>query len=119
MDGRYLMARRAPEQHLAEFWEFPGGKQEENETLQECLEREILEELNLIIRATNPVCESIYSYDRGEIKLIAIHAAVLSGELRLSVHDRAEWLTPSEILKLKLAPADIPIAQYLFDTHGN
>lgn len=117
--GEWLLARRGTGQHLEDFWEFPGGKLEDNETLHECLEREILEELNLVVKASEIFTESIFSYENGKIKLVAIHALLVSGDLRLSVHDRVEWLKPTEIIKLRLAPADIPIAQNLMRIYGN
>ena len=50
-DGKLLITSRPKGRHLAGFWEFPGGKQEEDETLRRCLEREIKEELGVEIRA--------------------------------------------------------------------
>jgi len=46
-DGKILIARRKPETNLAGKWEFPGGKLEQGETPEECLYREILENLEL------------------------------------------------------------------------
>ena len=110
-----LVVRRGQGEKLAGFWEFPGGKVENPETLQECLERELFEELDIATKVTNVVAVSDYKYDNGSINLVALEAEILHGEISLSVHDKLRWLTPSEILELKLAPADIPIAQALFE----
>ena len=110
-----LVVRRGLGEKLAGYWEFPGGKVEHPETLQECLERELFEELDIATKVTNVVAVSDYKYDNGAIKLVALEAEILHGEIKLSVHDKLRWLTPSEILELKLAPADIPIAQALFE----
>ncbi len=48
-DGRYLIARRKAGVHLAGYWEFPGGKREHGESLEECLRRELREELNVLV----------------------------------------------------------------------
>ena len=53
-EGRYLIARRKSGVHLAGFWEFPGGKREPGETLEECLRRELLEELSIRIDVPIP-----------------------------------------------------------------
>jgi 8-oxo-dGTP diphosphatase len=111
--GSFLIARRAPGEKLAGFWEFPGGKVEPNETHQDCLERELQEELGLTIRAGDVITESVYHYEHGSINLVAISASIVEGEIRLSVHDEVEWLSIDKIIGLNLAPADIPIAQQL------
>lgn len=108
-----LVVRRGQGETLAGFWEFPGGKVELPETLQECLERELFEELDIATKVTSVIAVSDYKYDNGAIKLVALEAEILQGEIKLSVHDKLRWLTPNEILELKLAPADIPIAQAL------
>ena len=110
-----LVVRRGQGETLAGFWEFPGGKVELPETLQECLERELFEELDIATKVTSVVAVSDYKYDNGAIKLVALEAEILQGEIKLSVHDKLRWLTPNEILELKLAPADIPIAQALLE----
>ncbi|WP_127015516.1 NUDIX domain-containing protein [Anoxybacter fermentans] len=48
-DGKFLIARRK-EGHLSGMWEFPGGKIEEGESPEECLKREIFEELGIILQ---------------------------------------------------------------------
>ena len=112
-DGRYLLARRAPEQNLAGYWEFPGGKIEANETPEDCLIRELREELHLETRVLEHFCNSVYHYERGAINLMAYRTEILDGEIQLTVHDEVGWFLPPELLKLNLAPADIPIAKRL------
>jgi mutator protein MutT len=52
-DNKVLLTRRAPGQSLEGYWEFPGGKVEEGESLQECLKREIFEELGVQVMLGN------------------------------------------------------------------
>ena len=110
-----LVVRRGPREKLAGFWEFPGGKVEHPETLQECLERELFEELDITTKVTDVVAVSDYKYESGAIKRVALEAEILHGEISLSVHDKLRWLPACKILDLKLAPADIPIAQALLE----
>ncbi len=112
-DERILLARRGPAQQLAGYWEFPGGKVEEGESLEECLKREIHEELGLATDIGDVFAQSEYHYDHGAFRLIAMRAYIISGEIRLHVHDQAEWVPIPDLLNYDLAPADIPIAQKL------
>jgi len=112
---RYFVARRGPAEKLAGFWEFPGGKAEEYETLQDCLKRELKEELGVVANVGDELTSSDYIYEHGSIRLVALETTIVSGRPTLTVHDKSDWLSPAEILKLELAPADIPIAQYLLD----
>ena len=80
--------------------------------MQQCLQRELFEELGVTSRVGKVLVESHYKYDHGEILLKALEAELLEQELTLSVHDEVRWLSADEILNLQLAPADIPIAQF-------
>lgn len=119
--GRVLLTRRAPGEKLAGLWEFPGGKVEPDETLEQCLTRELLEELGLEVSVGGVVAESSYTYDHGSIHLVALEATILRGPLTLTVHDQAEWVFPHALDQFPLAPADIAIAravQELFAERG-
>ncbi|MGE4561096.1 MAG: (deoxy)nucleoside triphosphate pyrophosphohydrolase [Desulfobulbus sp.] len=111
--GAILLTRRKPGREQAGYWEFPGGKLEAGETLQACLQREIAEELDVVIRAGEIVASSDYCYEHGTIRLVALSAEILSGTLRPSVHDQLEWVPVDRLLEYQLAPADIPIAESL------
>jgi 8-oxo-dGTP diphosphatase len=114
--GRYFVARRGPGEKLAGLWEFPGGKVEPGETLQEGLKREIAEELGVEAIVGDVVTESHYKYEHGEILLVALQTEIKGNDIRLSVHDKEDWLFPEQILALELAPADIPIAKFLMES---
>jgi 8-oxo-dGTP diphosphatase len=115
-DGRVLIVRRKPGQKLAGMWEFPGGKVEAGETLESCLARELLEELGLTVSVGPVLAESIYNYDHGSIRLVAMKTTVRDGTISLSVHDRIAWVHPEDLNSFSLAPADIPIADRLQET---
>ena len=61
-NGSVLVARRASGQHLEYKWEFPGGKIEKDETPEECLRRELKEELGVNVEVEDSVGESLFSY---------------------------------------------------------
>jgi 8-oxo-dGTP diphosphatase len=112
-DNKVLIAQRAPDQRLAGKWEFPGGKLEQGETPEECLEREIFEELDIGIEVLSKFGESIFKYDKGTIKLIAYNCKWVSGEISLSVHSKIKWVSGDEFDRYDFAPADIPFVESL------
>ncbi|MDO6354630.1 (deoxy)nucleoside triphosphate pyrophosphohydrolase [Caloramator sp. CAR-1] len=111
-NDRVFIARRK-DGNIKGKWEFPGGKLEENETYEECLKREIYEELKMNIEIIKPFEEVVHEYDNGKIKLISFLVKPLSYDYKLSVHDDARWVSIDDLLNYDLAPADIPIAKKL------
>lgn len=112
-DGRVLIARRAPGQQQARHWEFPGGKCEPGETLKDCLERELFEELGIRAQADTTFATSEHRYAHGAIRLVALFAHITEGTPAPTVHDRLTWVLPGELCGYDLAPADIPLAEQL------
>lgn len=109
-DGKFLIVRRKQGQKLSGYWEFPGGKIEEGETPEDCLKRELKEELGVEAEIGPLLGQNTFTYDHGKILLLAYETRIPAGEITLTVHDAAEWVPPAEFSNYKLAPADIPIA---------
>ncbi len=111
--GQVLIAKRKQGKKLAGYWEFPGGKVEEGESPEESLVRELKEEMNLDIEVHDFVGESIYRYAEGTIRLIAFKGRIIGGEIKLTDHDEYAWKHLHELSTVKLAPADIPLLNFL------
>lgn len=111
-DGRLLLARRSEGDPLAGLWELPGGKIEEGESPQECLERELLEELEMASKAGPVVATTIYEYEHGSFEMLALLATRL-GEFRACVHDDVRWASRDELDAFPLAPADVELVASL------
>lgn len=112
-DGCLLVTRRRPEQTLGGLWEFPGGKLERRETAQECLVRELDEELALPITVGGYFSRVTHEYDFAVVDLSAYWAEALQADFRLQVHDSAAWTPIRGLLGFRFAPADIPIVRRL------
>ncbi|MEI6377066.1 MAG: (deoxy)nucleoside triphosphate pyrophosphohydrolase [bacterium] len=115
-ENTVLLARRGPGSTLSGFWEFPGGKVEEGETPEQCLIRELEEELNISCRVEGLLCESIYTYDHGCFKILALHTEWIRGDLSLKDHDEVRFVPIKDLYDYRLLPADIPIARQLNST---
>ena len=112
-DGRYLIAKRRMGVHLAGLWEFPGGKREGEETLEECLQRELFEELNIRIEIPVPFQIIRDEYPEKTVELHFFRCTI--GEGRATPLDCAEirWVYPSEMGEYQFPPADRPIIEAL------
>jgi 8-oxo-dGTP diphosphatase len=116
-DSSVLLCRRGLNQSLSGYWEFPGGKLEPEETLSNCLKRELFEELNVEAFVSDDIfCEVDHQCENGSIRLIAMKVELLSKLTVSNVHDEIEWVEIGSLLTYNLAPADIPIAKKLMDS---
>lgn len=113
LEGEVLCAQRSNDMDLPLKWELPGGKIEDGETAQECLVREIKEELgiHISVREQLPAFQHEYPNQR-KIELLPFICKIINGEIVLKEHRQVSWLGKSELLSLDWAEADISIIQY-------
>lgn len=114
-DGSILIAQRHPRDRLAGLWEFPGGKIEAGETPQQCLKRELWEELEMEAVIGYYLGTSIYHYDHISIELMAYRAYWNGVSFRLMSHQSCQWVRPDQLADFSFTPADLPFVQRLAD----
>ena len=90
-------------------WEFPGGKVEPDETPQQALKREIMEELDTEIRVGNYIDTIEYDYPNFHLSMDCFWCEVIHGDLVLKEAEDAKWLTKEDIDSVDWLPADITI----------
>lgn len=88
------------------WWEFPGGKIEPGETPEECIVREIREELATEVRAEKEIGVVEYDYPAFHLTMHCILCTIVSGELELLEHEAAKWLTAETLHSVNWLPAD-------------
>lgn len=111
-DGRLLITRRPPGDPLAGLWELPGGKIECGETPQQCLKRELAEELSMTAEIGEIVARTVYHYDHGSFEMLALETTRTS-EFELLVHDEFAWVPLTQLAEYPLAPADVELVEQL------
>ncbi|MBA8988088.1 8-oxo-dGTP diphosphatase [Sphingobacterium soli] len=92
-------------------WEFPGGKLEEGETLEECLVREVLEEIDLNIQIGEQLTKVEYHYPDFSLTLYPFVCSIKSGDVKANEHAQVLWVDRTELFRFDWANADLPIVE--------
>ena len=117
-EGRYLIARRKAGVHLGGLWEFPGGKREAGETLEECLHRELREELNVRIGLPTPFQVVRHEYPEKIVELHFFRCRIETGVAIALDCAELRWVYPHEMAAFEFPPPVRPIMAALNQGKG-
>jgi 8-oxo-dGTP diphosphatase len=112
-DGKLLIAQRRKGSHLGGLWEFPGGKREPGETSEECLLREILEELGVEISVGGLFEEVTHDYPGKSVHLKFFICTMVSGEPKPIGCAAFKWIDKKELSGHDFPPADARLLEKL------
>ena len=108
----YFVTRRHEGTHLEGYWEFPGGKCEPGESLEACLERELIEELGVRVTLGDEIFTVTHDYDDRRVELHFIACTMLHTPVaRLGQEMR--WVPREELAALPFPPADAELIALL------
>ena len=96
-DGKLLITQRHPEAHLGGLWEFPGGKREPKETFEDCLVRELREELGIEVQVGKLVESLTHEYPGKIVHLKFFRCEWRKHEPRTLGCAAFEWATADQL----------------------
>jgi 8-oxo-dGTP diphosphatase len=106
-DGFLLMARRPPGRGWSGWWEFPGGKIEENESPFEALQRELQEEINISANDAILWFERTYSYPEKKVYIYFFKVTDWNGEIKSCENQSLGWQNPSHVSVAPILPTNL------------
>ena len=107
--GEILIDRRLEEGLLGGLWEFPGGKIEANETIPDCIQREIKEELGISIEVGDHLITLNHAYSHFRVTLNVYHCRYLQGEPQPIECEEIRWVKPEQLLQFPFPKANVKI----------
>lgn len=111
-DGKLFATQRGYGE-WKDWWEFPGGKIEPEETPKEALKREIREELATEIEVCDLLTTVEYEYPQFQLTMHCYLCSIISGQLSLLEHEDARWLNMNELDSVNWLPADVEVVRAL------
>ena len=111
--GQILIDRRKAGGEMGGLWEFPGGKIEPGESIAECIEREIKEELDLAISVGDRLTTITHDYETFKVTLYVHYCKYLSGEPTPIECEEIRWVKPSQMNQYQFPQANAQIINLL------
>ncbi len=116
-DGRFLLTSRPEGKVYAGHWEFPGGKLEAGETVEQALRRELHEELGITIGAVQPWKTELMDYPHARVRLHFCKVFDWSGEFEMREQQAMAWQALPVTVRPVL-PGTVPVLQWFAAERG-
>nr|WP_315197158.1 NUDIX domain-containing protein [uncultured Aquabacterium sp.] len=117
-EGRFLLTSRPEGKVYAGHWEFPGGKLEAGETVEQALRRELIEELGITIESAQPWKVELMDYPHARVRLHFCKVFAWAGEFEMREGQQMAWQgLPVEVVPV--LPGTIPVLQWLAAERGH
>ena len=113
--GKILVCQRKAEDTFGGYWEFPGGKQEAGETLEQCLARELREELNIAARPTLLLTPVLHDYPEVLLRLHPFLCEHESGDPELLECQDTRWIDPADLRDYRFPPANESLIEQIIE----
>lgn len=110
---RVLLALRKPEQHQGNRWEFPGGKLEAGESVEDGLLRELREEIGITVTRSRSRSRIEHRYPDKQVRLHFHDVLAFEGEPQGREGQRLQWFDVAELMDLDFPEANLPIVEQL------
>ena len=118
-DEKVLITRRPKGTHLEGMWEFPGGKKEGAETLEECIEREIKEELDVQVKVEKLLLTVNHEYETKIVDLHIFECSLVNG-LPVPMEGQVmKWVKPCDMPGYTFPPPDIEVIEFISNRQKN
>jgi 8-oxo-dGTP diphosphatase len=112
-EGKLLITQRPAGSHLGGLWEFPGGKREREETFEDCLRRELKEELCIDVEVHELVEAVTHPYPEKTVTLNFFRCSLKAGEPRAVGCPAFSWITPEQLDEYEFPAADLKLVELL------
>jgi 8-oxo-dGTP diphosphatase len=111
-NGKVLATQRSESMSMPLKWEFPGGKIDNGESPEECLKRELMEELSIEVDVGQPLPQTTYQYPDFSVTLFPFICTITGGRLTLHEHKTFAWMPPDKLHSLDWTEADSQLLMY-------
>ncbi len=117
-EGRFLLTSRPAGKVYAGFWEFPGGKFEPGETVQQALSRELHEELGICIGAVHPWQQAVFDYPHARVRLHFCKVFDWTGDFEMREGQQMAW-SGLPVVVAPVLPGTLPVLRWFAAERGH